>query len=154
MNTKVTNLNKEISDLQDQYDQYVGLDFTRAAGMIFPPASIISWAVTGGVFGAKAEEVRKKKNLKKDELAPLQKQLNAINRVIGGINKLESCLIDFKTAIAAAVIGVQHINTVWDSIVKDISSALQESWLAYLMMPASFLTTALKLTERNNGYNA
>uniref|UniRef100_UPI0006D25C21 hypothetical protein n=1 Tax=Clostridium sp. NkU-1 TaxID=1095009 RepID=UPI0006D25C21 len=55
----------------------------------------------------------------------MQKQLNAINRVIGGINKLESCLIDFKTAIAAAVIGVQHINTVWDSIVKDISSALQ-----------------------------
>lgn len=125
LNTKVTNLNKEISDLQDQYDQYVGLAFTGAAGMIFPPVGIISWAVTGGVFGAKAEEVRKKKNLKKDELAPLQKQLNAINRVIGGINKLESCLIDFKTAIAAAVIGVQHINTVWDSIVKDISSALQ-----------------------------
>lgn len=123
LNSQVNTLKEEIKKLDDEYDECVGLAFTGAAGMICPPLGIISWAITGGIYGAKAEKLRKLKNTKKDELAPLQKQLEADNRVISGIQKLDSMLTDFKAAIVAAIVGVQHVNLVWDSIVQDIGAA-------------------------------
>lgn len=126
LQTKINELNKSIKSLKDEYDKNVGLAFTGAAGIIIPPVGIITWAVTGGVYGAKAEKIRKQMNDKKEERAPLQKQLDAINRVIGGINSLESSLIDFQTSISCAITGLEHINTIWDSIVNDITGALDK----------------------------
>lgn len=120
---KITNLKKEIKDLQAEYDKNVGLAFTGSAAMVFPPAGVLAWLITGGIFGAAAEKVRKEKNAKEEKLAPLQKQYNAINTVVGGVNTLEAALIDFKSAVDSAIIGVQHLNTTWDSIVEDIKGA-------------------------------
>lgn len=123
LNSKVNELKETIKKLQDEYDECVGLAFTGAAGMVLGPLGVVSWAVTGGIYGAKAEKLRKMKKDSQEELAPLQKKLEAYGRAISGIQKLDSMLTDFKAAIVAAIVGVQHINIVWDSIVQDISAA-------------------------------
>lgn len=70
-----------------------------------------------------AEKVRMEKKAKEEKLAPMEKQYNTINTVVAGVNTLESALIDFKSAVDSAIIGVQHLNTTWDSIVEDIKRA-------------------------------
>ncbi|MBH8565889.1 alpha-xenorhabdolysin family binary toxin subunit A [Nostoc sp. CENA67] len=47
---------KEIEQLEKDYDKYVGLAFSGLAG------GLIGVAITGGIYGSKAEEARKNKN--------------------------------------------------------------------------------------------
>jgi len=123
---EINSKKEEIKRLQKQYNEYVGLAFTGAVGMILPYLGIISWSITGGIYGKKAEDVRKNKNKAETDLAQLQKKLNADQKVIAGAHKLETVMIDFQMALKAAIIGVQHINTAWASIVSDIENALED----------------------------
>lgn len=120
---EVKNLEKEIDSLQSEYDELVGLAFTGAAGLVFGPIGIITWAVSGGVCGGIAEKIRKEKNDKKKDLKKLQDQLNAINRVYEGVNNLYNLTTSFQSAIASALVGVQHVRIVWDSVVENLERA-------------------------------
>lgn len=54
---KIKEKRDRIEQLKKDYDKFVGLSFTGAIG------GIIAIAITGGIFGAKAENARKEKRI-------------------------------------------------------------------------------------------
>lgn len=65
---EIDDLKQEIKSLEQEYKEAVGLAFTGSAGLVVGIPGIISWAVTGGIYGDRAEKIRKKKKEKNDEL--------------------------------------------------------------------------------------
>lgn len=122
---QIQEVKKEKAKLQKQYDEEVGLAFTGAGALIFAPAGIIAWAITGGIFGDKAEKTRKKQDEKNAELEKLEKNLGTFNRISGNISKLETATKDLSLALSSADIGFQHLMIAWDSILKDIDNAVE-----------------------------
>lgn len=58
---KMVNRQKEIELLDKEYNKMVGYTFWGAIGMIFPPAGVVAWACTGGIYGSKAENIRRRR---------------------------------------------------------------------------------------------
>ncbi|MCM1121511.1 MAG: alpha-xenorhabdolysin family binary toxin subunit A [Eubacterium sp.] len=122
---QVQDLKDDIELLQKEYNEEVGLAFTGAGGLIFGLVGILSWAITGGIFGDKAEKTRKEKNAKENELAPLEKKLKSLDQINGNISELETSTTDLSLSLASADTGMQHLIVAWDGILKDIDSAVE-----------------------------
>ncbi len=119
-------LEDEKEGLEKEYDQAVGLAFTGTAGFLFFGAvGIIAWAITGGIYGDKAEKLRKQKDEKGKKIDELQARLTACSEIEGNISKLQTSLADMSHALLAADIGLQHLIIAWDSIEQDIDSAME-----------------------------
>ena len=110
--------------MEQEYKEAVGLAFTGSAGLVLGIPGIISWAVTGGIYGDRAEKIRKKKKEKNRELKPLEEKLDKYSKIDGSIKKLETSITDISHALSSADIGLQHIMTVWNSLEQDIDNAL------------------------------
>lgn len=121
---EIDDLKQEIKSLEQEYDEAVGLAFTGAAGLVLGVLGIISWAITGGIYGDRAEKIRKKKKEKNNELKPLEEKLDAYSKIDGSIKKLETSITDISHALSSADIGLQHIMTAWNSLEQDIDNAL------------------------------
>ncbi len=121
---EIDDLKQEIKSLEQEYKEAVGLAFTGSAGLVVGIPGIISWAVTGGIYGDRAEKIRKKKNKKNRELKPLEEKLDKYSKIDGSIKKLETSITDISHALSSADIGLQHIMTVWNSLEQDIDNAL------------------------------
>lgn len=116
-------LKKEIDDLKDEikaldkaYDEYVGLAFTGAAGLILGPLGIISWAITGGVYGDKAEKTRKKRNERQKELNNKIEEYNRISELIKSMSMLDVKLSDMKASINSAQTGIKNLENAWVAV--------------------------------------
>ena len=121
---EIDDLKQEIKSLEQEYKEAVGLAFTGSAGLVLGIPGIISWAVTGGIYGDRAEKIRKKKKEKNRELKPLEEKLDKYSKIDGSIKKLETSITDISHALSSADIGLQHIMTVWNSLEQDIDNAL------------------------------
>lgn len=119
-------LEQEIKMKQREYDKNCGLAFTGAAGLVLLPIGIITWAVTGGIYGAKAEKVRKEKNKLIEELKNLEVKYNGLNSVSSNIKYATDGVEELKMAITNAITGLQTLNTVWDLMTKYIGEAKRE----------------------------
>ncbi|MDE5717134.1 MAG: alpha-xenorhabdolysin family binary toxin subunit A [Lachnospiraceae bacterium] len=121
---EIDELKQEIASLEKEYNEAVGLAFTGAAVLILGFPGIIAWAITGGIYGDRAEKIRKKKNEKSAELKPLEEKLDAYSKIDGSIKKLETSITDISHALFSADIGLQHIMTAWNSLEQDIDNAI------------------------------
>ena len=121
---QIKDLDDEIDRLKKEYDEAVGLAFTGAGGLIFGGIGIIAWAITGGIFGNRAEKIRKKQNDKREELKPLKDKLTALDKIDGSIRDLENSTKDLSQALASADTGLQHLIVAWDGIKEDIDNAV------------------------------
>ncbi len=78
LQNQIKALEDEKEGLEKEYSQAVGLAFTGMAGLLFSgPLGIISWSITGGIYGNKAEKIRKEKDTIGEKIAELQNELTA-----------------------------------------------------------------------------
>lgn len=109
---------EEIATLKDEYKHYVGLAFTGLA------IGIIGVIITGGIFGAKAEVIRKKKN----ELIQKVKEINADIDIYEGLslhlNTLYIELSEIEQFIEDANLALEHIEYVWQAILTEIEASI------------------------------
>lgn len=118
----IEELEEEIAQLKKDYDKYVGLAFTGAAG------GIVGIAITGGVFGDKAEKTRKKRNekiqvkrQKEAELANREKVATAMSALNNQFEDLHIRLVDAETGAANLEFVWQSLHTTIDNSLDDIS---------------------------------
>ncbi|WP_144138315.1 alpha-xenorhabdolysin family binary toxin subunit A [Paraburkholderia sp. BCC1884] len=117
----VTEKEGRIEQLKKDYDKYVGLAFTGAAG------GIIGLAITGGIFGAKAEAARKEKNELIEEVRALKDKVSGSKKLQKAIDTLALDFSDIGTRMLDAETAMGHLEYMWASILSLIVNS-QEEW--------------------------
>jgi hypothetical protein len=111
-----------IEQLKKDYDKFVGLAFTGAAG------GIIGLLITGGIFGAKAEEARKDRNKLIDEVRALKEKVSGAKKLQKAIETLALDFSDIGTRMLDAETALGHLDYMWASILSLIQNS-QREWL-------------------------
>ncbi|RZL88867.1 MAG: XaxA [Variovorax sp.] len=110
-----------IDQLKKDYDKYVGLAFTGAAG------GVIGLAITGGIFGAKAEAARKERNQLIDEVRALKEKVTGAKKLQKAIETLSLDFSDIGTRMLDAETAMGHLEYTWASILSLIENS-QKEW--------------------------
>ncbi|MDC9583081.1 alpha-xenorhabdolysin family binary toxin subunit A [Xenorhabdus sp. PR6a] len=114
---KINEKNKEIDQLQKDYDKYVGLAFSGMAG------GIIGWAITGGIFGDKAEKARKQKNELIGEVKVLQEQVEGKSALQKVIQDLSLNFNDIGIRMVDAEVALNHLDFMWSTMLTQITTS-------------------------------
>jgi len=120
LQNSIDSLQTEIEQLIKDYDKFVGLAFTGAAG------GAIGLAITGGIFGAKAEEARKKKNDKIQERESKAAELQRDQLVQGILNKFATSFTDLGMRLLDAEQALMHLDFLWTDIVARIDQSVDK----------------------------
>jgi hypothetical protein len=120
LQNSIDSLQTEIEQLIKDYDKFVGLAFTGAAG------GPIGLAITGGIFGAKAEEARKKKNDKIQEKESKAAELQRDQLVQGILNNFATSFTDLGMRLLDAEQALMHLDFLWTDIVKRIDQSVDK----------------------------
>ena len=112
--------NSRIEQLKADYDKYVGLAFTGAAG------GIIGLAITGGIFGDKAEKARKEKNQLIDEVRVLQDRVSGKKALQKAIENLKADFSDIGTRMVDAEMALNNLEFMWSTMLSQIESSAQQ----------------------------
>lgn len=123
---KMDELEQEIKIKQREYSRNCGLAFTGAAGLVIVPIGIITWTITGGIYGARAEKIRKEKNKLVAEYKGLEAKYNGLNSVSSNIKYATDGIEELRLAITNAITGLQTLSVVWDLMTKYIGEAKKE----------------------------
>lgn len=116
----IDTLQKEIDQLKKDYDKYVGLAFTGAAG------GIIGIAITGGIFGDKAEKARKNRNAKIQEKDGKSKDLTRKQLVQGILNQFATQFTDIGMRLLDAEQSLEHLDFLWNDIIVRINQSVDK----------------------------
>lgn len=119
--TEIDSLDKQIEQLKKDYDKYVGLAFTGAIG------GPIGLAITGGIFGSKAEQARKQKNKLIDQKVNLNKELKRDQIIQGALNIFATQFTDLGMRLLDAEQALNHLEFLWTDILVRINSSV-EKW--------------------------
>jgi len=126
---KITKLQNEIDALQLQidqlkkdYDKYVGLAFTGAAG------GLIGLAITGGIFGAMAEAARKQRNELINEKRDKNVEFKRDQKVQRILNQFSTQFTDIGMRLLDAEQALVHLDFLWTDIVKRIDQSV-DKWM-------------------------
>ncbi|MDX7999039.1 XaxA [Xenorhabdus sp. Reich] len=114
---KIDKKNEEIEQLKKDYDKYVGLAFSGMAG------GIIGWAITGGIFGDKAEKARKQKNNLIDEVKELQAQVKDKSALQTAIQNLSLNFYGIHTSMLDAEVALSHLDFMWSTMLTQITTS-------------------------------
>lgn len=114
---KIDSKNSEIEQLKKDYDKYVGLAFSGMAG------GIIGWAITGGIFGDKAEKARKRKNELIDEVKGLQEQVKGKSALQTAIQDLSLKFSDIGIRMVDAEVALNHLDFMWSTMLTQITTS-------------------------------
>ncbi|ELI8235776.1 TPA: alpha-xenorhabdolysin family binary toxin subunit A, partial [Yersinia enterocolitica] len=106
-----------IEQLKKDYDKFVGLSFTGAAG------GIIGIAITGGIFGAKAENARKEKNKLIDEVRELETKVTHQRSLQASLETLSRTFSDIGIRMVDAESALNHLDFMWLSILNQITES-------------------------------
>lgn len=100
-------LDVDIEQRNGEYQALVGYAFT---GLLFGPIGV---AITGGVFGSKAEEVRRAKNELIARRSGFAEAVAAINPMIGDLERTASQIADLKFRLTDVQTAAQNLEDVW-----------------------------------------
>lgn len=109
---------EDIKILKEEYRNYVGLAFTGLA------AGIIGVIITGGIFGAKAEKIRKKRNESIEKVKSLNKEIDIYTNLSLHLNSLYIELDEIEQLIEDTNIALEHIEYVWQAIITEIDASI------------------------------
>lgn len=109
---------EDISILKEEYKNYVALAFTGLA------AGIIGVIITGGIFGAKAEKIRKRKNQLIDKVKNLNKEIDLYANLSLYLNSLYIELEEIEQLIEDTNMALEHIEYVWQAILTEIEASI------------------------------
>ncbi|MGF6658872.1 flavodoxin [Paraburkholderia atlantica] len=110
-----------IEQLKKDYDKYVGLAFTGGAG------GIIGLTITGGIFGAKAEDARKERNRLIDQVRALKEKVHGKKNLQKAIETLALDFSDIGTRMVDAETAMEHLQFMWNSVLSLIENS-QKEW--------------------------
>lgn len=109
---------EEIVQLKDEYKHYVGLAFTGLA------IGIIGVIITGGIFGAKAEAIRKKKNELIEKVKAINVKIDIYASLSFHLNTLYIELAEIEQFIEDTNMALEHIEYVWQAILTEIEASI------------------------------
>lgn len=124
---EIDSLKTQIEAKHKEYNKDCLLANSGAIGIIGGPIVLITWSVTGGIYGAKAEKIRKEYNELENTLNTKQSLYNNLNKVASHVHKATSGIENLKLAVTNAIIGLESLNTVWgllDSYITEAKEAL------------------------------
>lgn len=107
---QIVPLDKEIEQLNAAYDQMVGLAFT---GLIFGPIGV---AITGGIYGSKAEAVRATHRRLSRQRDVLARQIVSINPMIGIFETTSAQIADLKFRLTEVQTAAKNLEDVWNML--------------------------------------
>ncbi|MCW7548884.1 alpha-xenorhabdolysin family binary toxin subunit A [Photorhabdus sp. APURE] len=117
LDDKIAEKKEEITQLKKDYDKFVGLAFSGIAG------GLIGLAITGGIFGSKAEEVRKRKNMLIEEVRSLEESINGKRALQKSITGLSLDFSDIDTRLLDAEVALNHLDYMWQSMLTQINAS-------------------------------
>ncbi|MHA6193386.1 alpha-xenorhabdolysin family binary toxin subunit A [Pseudomonas wadenswilerensis] len=103
-------MDREIENLNAAYDKLVGFAFT---GLVFGPIGV---AITGGIFGAKAEAVRAAHRRVSNERELLARQIASINPMIGIFESTSAQIADLKFRLTEVQTAAKNLEDVWNML--------------------------------------
>lgn len=109
---------EEIEMLKDEYKHYVGLAFTGLA------IGVIGVIITGGIFGSKAESIRKKKNELVEKVKRINIDIDIYASLSLHLNTLYIELSEIELFIEDANMALEHIEYVWQAILTEIETSI------------------------------
>lgn len=118
MQSEIRVRNDEIEILKREYNQFVKLSFSGLVG------GIIGLIITGGIFGYRAEQVRRRKNKLIEEVAALEEQVITQQNIQKLIIKLDKELNTLDSYFADAHIAVDHLDFMWQVMLTEINESL------------------------------
>ncbi|KLO02142.1 XaxA, partial [Morganella morganii] len=110
--------NEEIEILKREYSQFVKLSFSGLVG------GIIGLIITGGIFGYRAEQVRRRKNKLLEEVAELEEQVIARQTIQQLIIRLDKELSTLDGYFTDAHVAVDHLDFMWQVMLTEITESL------------------------------
>lgn len=110
--------NEEIEILKREYSQFVKLSFSGLIG------GIIGLIITGGIFGYRAEQVRRRKNKLLEEVAELEEQVIARQTIQQLIIRLDKELSTLDGYFTDAHVAVDHLDFMWQVMLTEITESL------------------------------
>ncbi|MHA3661181.1 pore-forming cytotoxin subunit YaxA [Yersinia enterocolitica] len=137
LDEKIKEKRKRIEQLTKDYDKFVGLSFTGAVG------GIIAIAITGGIFGAKAENARKEKNALISEVVELEGKVSSQRALQTALEALSLSFSDIGIRMVDAESALNHLDFMWLSVLNQIT----ESQTQFAM-----INNALRLTSFVNKF--
>ncbi|MCC8375414.1 MULTISPECIES: alpha-xenorhabdolysin family binary toxin subunit A [Photorhabdus] len=117
LDDKIIEKKEEIVQLKKDYDKFVGLAFSGIA------AGLIGLAITGGIFGSKAEEVRKRKNMLIEEVRSLEESIKGKRALQKSITSLSLDFSDIDTRLLDAEVALNHLDYMWQSMLTQINAS-------------------------------
>jgi len=109
-----------IKQLEKDYDKYVGLSFTGA------PGGFIGLAITGGIFGDKAEKVRKEKNELIEEVRKMEKDVTGKKNLQTLIEDLSADFANMQQSMLDAETAMRHLSFMWNSMLQQIEESQRQ----------------------------
>lgn len=137
LDEKIKEKKERIEQLKKDYDKFVGLSFTGA------PGGIIGIAITGSIFGAKAENARKQKNTLISEVSELEAKVSNQRKLQTSLETTSLSFSDIGIRMLDAESALNHLDFMWLSILKQITESQQQF---------STINNALRLTSFVNGF--
>ncbi|WP_275658142.1 MULTISPECIES: alpha-xenorhabdolysin family binary toxin subunit A [unclassified Photorhabdus] len=117
LDEKIIEKKEDIVQLKKDYDKFVGLAFSGIAG------GLIGLAITGGIFGSKAEEVRKRKNMLIEEVRSLEESIKGKRALQKSITSLSLDFSDIDTRLLDAEVALNHLDYMWQSMLTQINAS-------------------------------
>ncbi|WP_338658177.1 pore-forming cytotoxin subunit YaxA [Yersinia enterocolitica] len=117
LDEKIKEKRDRIEQLKKDYDKFVGLSFTGAIG------GIIAIAITGGIFGAKAENARKEKNALISEVVELEGKVSSQRALQTALEALSLSFSDIGIRMVDAESALNHLDFMWLSVLNQITES-------------------------------
>ena len=117
LQNKIDEMEARVEELKRDYDKYVGLCFTGLVG------GAVTLAITGGIFGAKAEEARKAKNALIEEIEGLRQQVGNKKRLQEAMDNLSLLFYDIGIRMVDAEAALGNLEAVWEQLLAEIEAS-------------------------------
>ena len=113
----VLQLNDKIDALASAYKSAVGASFT---GLALGPIGLV---VTGGIFGSKAENIRKEKNKLIADRRKLLEKLKNADKLAELLDDLQLHLVNLQGQMLGAEVGAKQLSQIWTYIAAYLDEA-------------------------------
>ncbi len=112
--------NGRIEQLKKDYTEYVKKSFIGLAG------GVIGLAITGGIFGDKAEKIRKEKNRLIEEVGKLEDRVKNKKELQRTFEGLSRNFRNIGMRMVDAEIAISHLDLMWQSMLAEISESRKQ----------------------------
>nr|WP_314488369.1 alpha-xenorhabdolysin family binary toxin subunit A [uncultured Pseudomonas sp.] len=114
-------LDQQIAEAEQRYSGLVGTAFY---GLVFGPVGL---AITGGIYGAQAEQVRSEKNALIEKREGLTNRRAALLSGLEGFENLQTSTADISFRLVEVMTAVEHLEDVWRLLETYVETSIKKS---------------------------